>query len=100
MTSEQDAPALVLYHTAGCHLCELAEAIARPLAGAAGVRLRLSDIAGSDALMERYGTRIPVLADPAVPGEEIGWPFAAAEVAEMLGAVSRRACLRAPPASR
>lgn len=84
MTSEDGTRDLVLYHTAGCHLCELAEAIVVPLAGAQGVRVRLVDIAGSDALMERYGTRIPVLADPAVPGAERGWPFGEAEVRELL----------------
>jgi hypothetical protein len=80
---------LVLYHTAGCHLCELAEAlIALPLVAAAGVRLRLVDIADSDALMERYGTRIPVLANAAVLGEEIGWPFDEAAVRGLLAALS------------
>jgi Glutaredoxin-like domain (DUF836) len=88
MTSERGARELVLYHTAGCHLCELAEAIALPLAAAAGVRLRLVDIAASDALMERYGTRIPVLRNPAALGEEIGWPFDEAAVRGLLAGIS------------
>ena len=84
MTSERGERELLLYHTAGCHLCELAEAIALPLAAAAGVRLRLVDIAGSEALMERYGTRIPVLRDPAALAAEIGWPFDEAAVRGLL----------------
>lgn len=88
MTSERGARELVLYHTAGCHLCELAEAIALPLAAAAGVRLRRVDIAASDALTERYGTRIPVLRNPAILGEEIGWPFDEAAVRGLLAGIS------------
>ena len=88
MTSERDGRELVLYHTAGCHLCELAEAIALPLAVAAGVRLRLLDIAASDVLMERYGTRLPVLRNPAALGEEIGWPFDETAVRGLLAGVS------------
>lgn len=88
MTSEGGERELVLYHTAGCHLCELAEAIALPLAAAAGVRLRRVDIAASDALTERYGTRIPVLRNPAILGEEIGWPFDEAAVRGLLAGIS------------
>ena len=69
-------------------VAHLAEAIALPLVAAAGVRLRLVDIADSDALMERYGTRIPVLANTAVLGEEIGWPFDEAAVRGLLAALS------------
>ena len=99
MTSEDAARELVLYHTTGCHLCELAEAIVRPLAVAAEVRVQLVDIADSEALMARYGVRIPVLADPAVPGEEIGWPFDEAAVRGLLAGVSRARRPRGRPAS-
>lgn len=67
-------PALVLYHTSGCHLCELAEALLMPLAAAAGRPVVLTEIAGDDDLEARYGIRIPVLQD-AASGREIGWPF-------------------------
>lgn len=60
----------VLYGTAACHLCEAAEGLLR--------RQELVydkiDIAGDAALMERYGVRIPVLADRST-GRELGWPF-------------------------
>ena len=38
--------------------------------------------------MERYGTRIPVLANTAVLGEEIGWPFDEAAVRGLLAALN------------
>lgn len=81
MTSE---PERILYHTAGCHLCELAEAVIEPLARARGWRVSRVDIAGDDALLERYGTRIPVLRDPR-DGREIGWPFDRAALERELG---------------
>jgi len=74
----------ILYHTAGCHLCELAEAVVAPIALARGWSLSRVDIAGDEALLERYGTRIPVLRDPA-GGREIGWPFDAAAIERALG---------------
>ena len=74
---------LLLFHTAGCHLCELAEALALPLAAARGVRVELQDIAGSEELEALYGTRIPVLRDPA-SSREIGWPFGEREVLALL----------------
>lgn len=59
-----------LYGTLGCHLCEDAEA----LLAAQGLPVTVIDIADDDALMDRYGTRIPVLRH-AVNGAELGWPF-------------------------
>ena len=71
MTSEPDR---ILFHTEGCHLCELAQAILSAVALTRGWRVQLVDIADDDALLERYGTRIPVVRDPR-DGREIGWPF-------------------------
>ncbi len=79
---------LVLYHTAGCHLCELADALVVPLAHAAGVRLERIDIADSECLLERYGTRIPVLCGSGEHAAEIGWPFDAEAVRRLLAALS------------
>lgn len=70
---------LVLYDTSCCHLCEEADAI---LAGA-GVTAEHVDIAADDGLLERYGTRIPVLRRSDT-GAELGWPFDAAGVARFL----------------
>ncbi|MDO9012399.1 MAG: glutaredoxin family protein [Gallionella sp.] len=57
-----------LYGTACCHLCDEAEAVLL----SAGVHTVHIDIADDDSLLEKYGTRIPVLrrADA-----ELVWPF-------------------------
>ncbi len=69
---------LVLYSTSGCHLCDVAEAMLKQL-NPEIVCYDIIDISESDELVERYGTRIPVLSDPApeTKGEpqELGWPF-------------------------
>lgn len=74
---------LLLYHTSGCHLCELAESLVAPLADEEARALRLVEIAGDDDLERRYGVRIPVLRDPA-SDREIGWPFGEDEVRAFL----------------
>jgi hypothetical protein len=72
-----------LYGTLGCHLCELAEAVLLPFVGQ-GLLVELVDIAESEALVERYGLRIPVLRR-SDSGAELNWPFDAARVAVFLG---------------
>lgn len=72
-------PAPILYGTSCCHLCEEAEAVLRE----AGVAVQHNDIADDDGLLEKYGTRIPVLRR-ADSGAELGWPFDAAAVAQFL----------------
>ena len=66
---------LVLYGTSCCHLCEQAEGALEQ----AGVTATHIDIAEDDELIERYGTRIPVLRR-ADDGTELGWPFDAEAV--------------------
>jgi hypothetical protein len=73
---------LTLYHTAGCHLCEEAEALilaclARPDS------LERTDIAEDEALLARYGVLIPVLRDHAT-GRELHWPFGTHEIQGIL----------------
>lgn len=74
---------LILYGTSACHLCDLAEEMLLQLRDS-GVNLEYDklDIADSDALFERYGTVIPVLARG--DGRELGWPFSAAELQEFI----------------
>ena len=64
---------LILYSTVGCHLCEQALEVMRPLV-AADYQINEVDISESDELMERYGIRIPVVARQD-NGHELGWPF-------------------------
>lgn len=64
----------VLYHTEGCHLCELAEAVIENVSVHHPMSWIKIDIALDDALVEAYGVRIPVLVNVAARNE-IGWPF-------------------------
>lgn len=68
----QPAADLQLYGTLGCHLCDVAEQVLIPLLQQ-GCAIEAIDIADDDALMARYQTAIPVLANGA--GEELHWPF-------------------------
>lgn len=72
--------AYALYHTDGCHLCELAMALAEQ----AQLDFALVDICEDTALAARYGTRIPVIADSAT-GKEIGWPFTLSQLEDFIG---------------
>lgn len=78
-------PSLVLYHTSGCHLCELAESVLEEVkAGYPDLSWSLVDIATDDTLVERYGWRIPVIHLKGAPSPDLGWPFSAAAVATYL----------------
>lgn len=65
----------LLYGTSACHLCEQAQEMLEALQKA-GLSFNFDtvDISESDTLFERYGLRIPVLAD--AEGAELDWPFA------------------------
>ncbi|HCH33893.1 MAG TPA: thioredoxin family protein [Oceanospirillaceae bacterium] len=60
--------------TSGCHLCDDAEALLVQWVNFETSDIILVDIAESDALLARYGTRIPVLycVDSR---QELNWPF-------------------------
>ena len=63
-----------LYGTEGCHLCDDAAALIVAVASGLAVSVFQEDIAESETLVERYGTRIPVLRDER-RGAELNWPF-------------------------
>jgi len=69
---------VILYTTAGCHLCNLAEAILLALPAHYQLEISSIEIGDSDELVERYGIRIPVLEFS--DGSELGWPFAQQDV--------------------
>ena len=70
---------LVLYGTSACHLCELAEQLlAGVMAEYPDMVVELIDIAEDDALVDLYGTKIPVLAR--ADEEILCWPFNTADV--------------------
>ena len=64
---------LLLLGTAGCHLCEDAEALIAALPADA-VTVELIDIADALHWQERYAIRIPVLYHPETTSE-LCWPF-------------------------
>ena len=70
-----DPKTLLLYGTEACHLCDLAEGLVNAALADSAVywHYRKVDISESDALFERYGWSIPVLAAP--DGSELRWPF-------------------------
>jgi len=72
---------VTLYHTSACHLCERAKDLLWPLLSDELILIEC-DIAESDALIEIYGTKIPVLrlADTS----ELAWPFDAATLTTFL----------------
>ena len=65
-------PAVILYSTSGCHLCDQARAMlmrVNPLLDFEEV-----DISCDDSLISLDGERVPVLLIKDT-GEELGWPF-------------------------
>lgn len=75
---------LTLYHTDHCHLCELAVALCATVLNPEFFTLVTVDIIGDDLLIERYGSRIPVLRIDC-SGAELGWPF---DVEQLIGFLS------------
>ena len=74
---------LRLYTTLGCHLCSQLEALLSELSSEP-VTLEHVEISEDDALMARFGVRIPVLADE--QGEELDRGFDPARLAAWLEA--------------
>ena len=65
---------MVLYTRPGCHLCEDAGDILRPLAERYGVEVQAINIEDDDAAYERWWDAIPVIvAGPAVLRAPIDW---------------------------
>ncbi|WP_394205493.1 glutaredoxin family protein [Shewanella waksmanii] len=73
-------PALILYHTEHCHLCEQA---AEMLTGA-NIAFTHVDICEDNDLAERYGITIPVL-QRLDTKQELGWPFDLSQIHAFLG---------------
>lgn len=52
---------LTLYTRPGCHLCDEMKAVVRRVQGQVACELTEVDISRHEALLKRYGRRIPVL---------------------------------------
>lgn len=61
----------ILYHTAGCHLCDEARKV---IAQTPEITIKEGEIGDDPQLVERYGTRIPVLLH-SDSGLTLDWPF-------------------------
>ena len=80
--------ALILFGTAGCHLCDDAQnLIAQCLPGRFEQMVEQIDIAEQEHWQERYSIRIPVLFHPETQ-KELGWPFDQAAVSEFISVLS------------
>lgn len=68
---------LSFYTTDSCHLCEQAKALLQQLLADYPERYQIEaiDIVESDALIEQYGHRIPVLSDHKHEQTVLAWPF-------------------------
>lgn len=67
----------ILYTTAACSACEAALDLLAALPAAPHRALVAQEVALDDALLRRYGERVPVLA---FGGRELDWPFDAGDV--------------------
>ena len=86
---------LLLYGSSGCHLCEQAEEVLKPVLThineqlirggleEAALVLKVVEITDFPELMERYSLRIPVI-KCAAKADELGWPFDEAQAFDFL----------------
>lgn len=74
---------LYLFHTSGCHLCELAEIELSALPQTFKFELIHCDIVESDSWMQCYDVRIPVLKLEGCE-QDLGWPFNTKDIANYL----------------
>lgn len=65
---------LIIYSTLGCHLCEQAIEVLKPVLKGGAYSLQEVDISESDKLMAMYAERIPVVYRPDLE-LELDWPF-------------------------
>ncbi|MGB7815074.1 MAG: glutaredoxin family protein [Methylotenera sp.] len=72
---------LNLYSTSHCHLCELAYSLVIQLSN--NIEVNLIEIAENEALLTRYGSRIPVLQRQDTQSE-LDWPFNETSIREFL----------------
>ena len=76
---------ITLYGTSACHLCDQAFKIIQPIALSHDIAINLVDIVDNDALLDKYGLIIPVIA--ASEGEFLRWPFDIQQVSAFLAKI-------------
>lgn len=75
------AARLILLSTDHCTLCDAALDLLASMPELRGRALQVVDVANDEALLERYGPRLPVLL---AGSRELDWPFAREDVAGLL----------------
>ncbi|MGK0440791.1 MAG: hypothetical protein ACJA0N_000586 [Pseudohongiellaceae bacterium] len=76
---------IILYGTLGCHLCDEAYDLVKPLLSATAFTIEKVDIAENTELLSLYDVRIPVLYRPSLQ-LELDWPFDHAIIEAFLSA--------------
>jgi len=76
-----------LYHTSGCHLCELAEGVIQDAISSTQIKnipvVEKIDISIDSDLVDAYGLKIPVILIEH-SSSTLDWPFSADEVVDYL----------------
>lgn len=73
---------VTLFTTAGCHLCELADAILKSISIPNTLVVNHVEIGDDDSLIERYGLTIPVVRFE--DDTEFNWPFSETDLKSKL----------------
>ena len=74
---------VILFHTEGCHLCELALMRIQPLVDRGDLTIECRDIIDDPEALVAYAEKIPVLTDMNQQ-DELCWPFDEAAVVAFL----------------
>lgn len=74
---------LTLYSTVGCHLCDEAGLLLEQAAKSEQIVVTVVDISERESLVNEYGIRIPVVAQPEAK-QELDWPFTLEQLQEWL----------------
>ena len=69
-----------LYHTTGCHLCEIAHKMIIKIIDEQ--QIELIDITTDKLLMDRFGYSIPVF-EKISGGTELKWPFEPSQIEKL-----------------
>jgi len=64
---------VILYTTAGCHLCDLASDLLLQANQASPLTIHYTEIGDDDDLVAKYGTTIPVV--EFANSRQLNWPF-------------------------
>jgi hypothetical protein len=75
---------ILIYSTSHCHLCEQAESLLAYLSSKHPISWTKVEISEDAELLERYGTRIPVLKRIDNNNTELAWPFTTTEIEQLL----------------